>query len=947
METEDFYFLTKSFVLLHDPPDKMWDLPGHEARAKELFRRIFNVGISSEVENVAKAADVFSASLDRFVYLVRGGDYVKYWKLHNIFNPRQYVELPSDYEKIREKAEEYRGDLIKRLTACRERKFRECYHALYALYEALWIVKGLPPSLADTRAPTHDVFDHLYAAAMVSNWLMEGEKPRGYLVSLDVPGVQDFISGARKAGDFWAGSWALSMAVWLTVWPFAWEFGPDVLLRPTARFNPIYHAFLSTRLEGIRDVLERLYEKFGVNPESAVVQPIIGERAILVLPPFRLSGGKAVGWGVGEVEEAIVKSFKDALRCINAIARGEEPAEGGACEALRQLLQLREANAFMRELGKLAELSLPLRIVVVDVEKEYDEMLCPERLSKLLGEKQCKNTLFFDWLLRARRDPKSPYVEQMRRRVPTPRPFFAPGEANKLRPEPPLNAGSPLNAFQPLWRYCSLCGNEPAVFGLRKVAGAGGVEDYHPDDMKNVEKAVGGVSKQMLRRVVRPGEFLGPSCLAKRLLYLRLQGSYPQLREELEATVVKFESTEDVAHAVLATKADVYEGDRCGNVRGYLKTIGKDLEAVWEGRDAVEKMKRDWDSCVESLGDRVAALLDGDLQIFTQYARGDLRKIAEALAGPRLFYAIVRGDGDNVGKLLDGCLPGDWYQVVEDVVRGLNADGGRFEGNRQFALEVMHAIRDYLRERAGADCGRAPVLITPTFRVAVSRALTISSLKDWGAVERYKGMLIYAGGDDVVALAPVEAALVMAGELRRNYWGEGGFHKIYNYPVPALAAYGRSFAVRFAHVMDLMSVELKKSHDDLEKAKEAKWKPYEKDSLAVSSSRTGVFAVLPFREADWVVQLLYRLWAYMLGGAISKNTPSDLDVALGEGDIRADIMQRVDVLGKLVGYVLKRNARRPGVAEEVLRLVDEGVCKYGSNFVEGVINAMTILRRLP
>lgn len=963
---EDLYFLTKAFTLLHDPPYKMWDLPGHEERARELFRRIFNVGITRKMEEIAAKADLFAAALDRFIFLAGSGRnyHVKYWKLHNIFDPAQYEDLPQDVDEVR--VREYEEELVKHLSPCRNGRYRECYHALYTLYELQWISKGLPPSLADTRAPTHDVFDHVYAAAMLTNWLLSGEKPTGYLVLVDIPGVQGFVSAARKAGDFWAGSWALSTVVWLTVWPLAWELGPDVLLRPTARFNPIYHAFIEEKI-GVRGAILEFYKTLGMGIEhsSAVTLPLIGEKAVLVLPPFRLKEGRAKRWTREEVVKDVTDYFKEALRCLTSIARGEEGnVENEGCRLLSQILGLGAVDELVRELGKLAEFSLPLTVVVVDVAEEYDRLNCPEKLRRLLGDGHCKKVLLFDWLLRSRKDPNSPYLKQIRRRVPTARPYFSPGGFNELKPEAPLNVKSVLNVnvdnssidFNPLWRYCSICGNEPAVFGMRKIAGAGGEEDYHPEDWKRVAEAIKGLRKEDLRKIFRPGEFLGPKCLAKRLLYLRVQRA-----AKLGSTggVVKFESTEDVAHALLSTRAELFERDKCAKVRQYLNTAGKDLEIFWTGRNSVERMKKDWEECLRSLGDKVVELLKGDLEMF--YTTRGLKNVAIALAGPRLFYAVVRGDGDSVGKLHDGCLPGDWYQMAREIIKTMKAEGDvqQFESDRKKALEILSAIEEYLGEIAKRDgtCEKPPVLITPTYKVAISRALAVSSLRDWNTVEKYRGTLIYAGGDDVVALAPVETAILMAGELRSNYWGEKGFHKLGKerppatsrrpYQMPAVAAYGRSFTVRYIHIMDLMSEELLKSHEDLEKAKGAKWLGFEKDSIAITSSRSKAEAVLPFREPGEVVRILHRTWTAMLAGEISRNTPRDLDVALGEGAERAELMRHIEALGKVVAYVIARNAVYHKTAEEISALIGEGTRKYGYAFIEGMNNSMKILRRLP
>lgn len=232
-----------------------------------------------------------------------------------------------------------------------------------------------------------------------------------------------------------------------------------------------------------------------------------------------------------------------------------------------------------------------------------------------------------------------------------------------------------------------------------------------------------------------------------------------------------------------------------------------------------------------------------------------------------------------------------------------------------------------------------PVVITPTYRVAVNRAMVLTSLKDLATTEKHRGLLIYAGGDDVVALLPVETALDAAAEYRENYWGEGGFHTVANYPVPALAAYGRSTAVRFVHLMDLMSEELRKSYHDLEHlAKEGRWDCFEKDSLALTSSRVEARAVLPFRRPREAVERLKELWLLMALGRLSKNAPHDLDAY---EELKKDLAAYL----KAWRYALKRNARE--LSPETLTRLLCFIEKYGAEAGEGLKEAMKILRRLP
>lgn len=952
------FFTAKVYALLHDPPNKMWVLRRHEDEAREIYDKVFRGtpfggGVppkEDELSRIAKEADVFASTIDRLVFYVGGRrNYtVKYFRYHNVFDPRKSIELPSELGR---EVNEYVDELGKAVKdACKDKGRRECYHAFYAYYEALWVKRGLPPSLADTRAPTHDVFDHLYASAMMTNWLFLDERPKGFFATIDVPGVQEFVGAGRKAGDFWAGSWIVSMAVWLTVWPLAWDFGPDVLLRPTARLNPFYYAFLTAKLKIDAEPFTDAMNKFGVSlpiGKYGVAQPFIGESAQLVLPPFKFEGDKAAEWSADDVRRAIEGNFRNALECLTSLARGKRRGEE-ACAHLWEILELEDVkDELIDRLGKFAEVSLPVRIAVIDVGEAYRELACSEELRNLLGDDLCKRILLFDWLLRTRKkapkgSPLYKSIEQQRKFVPTPGPFFEPGPLNELKPRGPLAVDDGANVFKRSgnWRYCSLCGEEPAVVGVRK--------DIDPNTRRvifkreDLEQMFSGIKEDELRKVIRPGEFLGPRCLAKRLIYLVLR----------KAELQKFESVEDVAMALIKKSGTgLFEEygkavGECGKVSEYLKMEVLDLTSKW--RDA-EEMRRDWELCIRSMGGGVFPLLEGaEFGEFAKYVYDDKSKaeVAETLARPRLFYAVVRGDGDNVGRLLNGYLPFNWYDEVKRVVLELKAEGDveQFEKDREFALKVLNAAKEYAERIAKEDEeAHPPVLITPTYRVAITRAMTVSALRDWAIVERRDGMLIYAGGDDVIALLPVETSLKAVAELRRNYWGEEGFHRADKYVVPALIAYGRSFSVRYVHMMDIMSKEFAVSYRELEeRAKEAKWRTHEKDSLALTCSRIGAKSVLPLRDPA-VAEKLEDLWKMLMAGQLSGGTPYDLDATLGGIDVeRIDF----DAYAKIFEYVIRRNVRESSIAEEVAKVLREG-CLYGVEYFEGLKEAMKILRRLP
>lgn len=119
--------------------------------------------------------------------------------------------------------------------------------------------------------------------------------------------------------------------------------------------------------------------------------------------------------------------------------------------------------------------------------------------------------------------------------------------------------------------------------------------------------------------------------------------------------------------------------------------------------------------------------------------------------------------------------------------------------------------------------------------LVISQALAGFSSRVEGIVQQHNGILLYAGGDDVLALLPLEDALGAAVELRRCYqesfWGSG---------IPAHKT-TISAGIIYAHCHAALKSVLKRAHwllDEVAKDKTGR------DSLAVNVWRTGGPGVL-------------------------------------------------------------------------------------------------------
>ncbi len=117
---------------------------------------------------------------------------------------------------------------------------------------------------------------------------------------------------------------------------------------------------------------------------------------------------------------------------------------------------------------------------------------------------------------------------------------------------------------------------------------------------------------------------------------------------------------------------------------------------------------------------------------------------------PPAYYAIVRGDGDHMGRWLRG-----------------------EEAPKLRAVYHPKLVEYFSRLPGGEECLDTRRPVGPALHAAISEALSnfaVHVVPD--LVARHYGTLIYAGGDDFLALVPARRALALARALRLAFSGD-------------------------------------------------------------------------------------------------------------------------------------------------------------------------------
>ena len=236
-----------------------------------------------------------------------------------------------------------------------------------------------------------------------------------------------------------------------------------------------------------------------------------------------------------------------------------------------------------------------------------------------------------------------------------------------------------------------------------------------------------------------------------------------------------------------------YSGDTsAGEYKGNTRTFWTNLKMKWDGdekdtlgfnlnkneklcsvcltkRMAFEAMKGDADHILQGVFKRKKSFPSTtDIALTSYFERENVpdekrkeiaqkihEKADEKTDNHDRYFAILLMDGDNMGKLVNGeTLASKWESVMHpDMVERLKKP----EFERKYR-DNWKNIFDKKR------------LITPAIHAAISESLGDFSL--YGVdriINKHHGTLIYAGGDDVCAVMPVETSLKAAREIEQYY----------------------------------------------------------------------------------------------------------------------------------------------------------------------------------
>ena len=269
-------YTKKTVAWLHDPAEKqlvlMRDKEGHEGGTSRRLRQALDIS-SKQFD---KRADHLAAAADRPNW-PRGDDaqrYPQFESVHFTKEPELIHPLSGECLKLGPLNLDIGVDSIKAVSQSHfESLIQEDDADLRKTFLAFWRfgpeagqhaadLGVLWPMLpADSRTPDHSIWSHVDTVSAIHTALVgdaQGPDQPALLVMSFGP-VQGFIGQARSTSDLWAGSHLLSSLVWEAMKPIVSHLGPDVVVFPALRGVPVVDQWLMQRDVG-GDAFVKLFE---------------------------------------------------------------------------------------------------------------------------------------------------------------------------------------------------------------------------------------------------------------------------------------------------------------------------------------------------------------------------------------------------------------------------------------------------------------------------------------------------------------------------------------------------------------------------------------------------------------------------------------------------------------------------------------------------------------
>lgn len=759
---------------LHDPAEKalvlMRDMDnqgqriGHEEGSVAELRKVLGIAKAA----FDKRADHYAAAADRPQWPCEDGQSRPAWANVRFVNQPVLIHPLSGEEISLGKLTEIAGPHIRNVSLDHFKQLVETDAAGQPDHHwtqlAFWRFgpepKLVAPELgelwrllpADTRVPDHSIWSHLDIMSALAG-AMNGDKPA--LLTMSFGPVQGFIVQARSTSDLWAGSHLLSSLVWEGLKVICEALGPDAVLFPHLRgVAAVDRWLLETVPAHRREAWKQRFKDIGVEwlKSSTDASPLFAatlpNKFMAIVPASRAQA----------LSEQVTQAVRDrALEwTVQAAEQVFAKAEGDVSNSAHWRSQVVE------QLHGFPEVHWSVAEWPIDTDGEgfpVTESL-GQALAAFYPEGDTAPGFFADPLWNLVSEGEVVESQGKRRKfrklvVEGGQEFFVPNPG-LLYPavhdlaERGLAATKSLRAFDALPQAgyrCTLTGEHEWLTDNPRL-----FEQGYSDQKKNSvwSKVVGQFG-------IKEGEHLGALATLKRLwpkLFVNQVGVF--LDEKPDRFVV---STHTLAlSGGLERLADkLMAPDAYARISAFVTS--EDFPPALPRSLAVLR-KTDAGHLAARIPAALDRLRDSSVQDDDERRRYLENEIQNLLGyKPETYYALIQMDGDRMGA---------WMA------------GNEYEYRRSFADTWHPQVRATVKQKFGSEPDIKKYLeslrpASPARHAAISKVLNDFSTHVARHIveDVFKGKLIYAGGDDVLAMVSVDDLLPVMLLLRAAYSGVG------------------------------------------------------------------------------------------------------------------------------------------------------------------------------
>lgn len=787
------FWKNKIQAFLHDSPDKVLKIKGHDSRVKDILGDQLKFRKDRGTGKTIKECDETASQLQRIdlEYMRSGSDAFdegqlnlssQFYKVHGknfkyIGEPvlrhpitgstRRYQTIEeilpksepilADSPKVTQYNKEFDEILNKILgiekdVFCRlvmHKDYNTDYFRLWRLYPDLlkrelnneW--SGLGDEFisltAYTLSPDHTLFDHADATSSIFG--VSAVNKTHALLMFKISPVQDFIKTARKEKDLWGASHLLSYLTFSAIRVIVDEYGPDAIVFPHLRGQPFfdkeYEEYFELEepgnfLNGDKDRLKiaNIPNKFLAIIPWEDVERIKGEAKESIheklLDIFNFTWNEVLTPDIIKDTKKSVEYKIHELKKERKLRKAED-LEDITAGLFENNNRVKIKEEYKEDIKKIILNHFTITIVSIPNPLTDNELKSNKEEKSQLKKKSYEK---FKKLIE-----ESPFPENTKNKYLTWLDFLSdpdtsshPASSFDLYSltfeilEDLMDIGS--RNFKKIeeeggWK-CTLCGEHTAIGG----------ENY------SLMKTLWEELHETHPYTFKHNESLCPVCFIKR--------SYPHIINEKWGLRAGFESVSKVA---LRKNGWLQEVENSGEYRQLIEKLNN---SKFKNIVSDEDQKRLYNPEFLYLESWTSKNLKEELNIKAE--ENELEQIKELIRNihgerdPEKYYSILVMDGDQMGKL----IAGDEMKSTDNY---------------------LHPnLLEHLPQEIESKSKELHRLITPATHTAISRSLmnfSVNKLKS--IIEKNRGELIYSGGDDVLALLPVDNALKAACKIEKVF----------------------------------------------------------------------------------------------------------------------------------------------------------------------------------